>query len=414
MPRSLYRILGLTLGLFATLLFESAMAAGQNPDLIQRGRYLARMGDCIACHTRRGGEPYAGGRGIGTPFGVIYTPNITPDKETGIGDWSEEEFYEAMHNGISPGWKHLYPAFPFPSFTHVTRKDVRAIHAYLSSLDPVHYKAPVNELPWPFSWRLSMIGWRILFFDEGEYQPNPQRSDQWNRGAYLVEGLAHCTACHTPRDMLGGKIGDRKLAGGAFQNWYAPNLTSNKKHGLGDWTVDEIAQFLKTGGVHGKTAAMGPMKEVVHDSLQHAKLEDLEAIAVYLKSQPTRPIAPDPQIGDSSEMKIEADQLDYIGQQVYATHCDTCHMPSGKGIPGAYPPLAGNPVVNTNNPVNALRMVLDGGFRAATESDPMPYSMPPFGDKLSDREIAGVLTYIRGNWGNDASAVSEDDVQTLH
>ncbi|MEP7244344.1 MAG: cytochrome c, partial [Gammaproteobacteria bacterium] len=250
-------------------------------ETIARGEYLARVGDCVACHTKHGGRPFAGGFAMPTPFGTLYSPNITPDRQYGIGDWSANDFYQMLHTGRSRNGALLYPAMPFPAYTKVTRADSDAIFAYLSSLTPIREPNRVNELRFPYNNRSLLMGWRALYFREGEYAPDPRHTKEWNRGAYLVAGLGHCATCHTAINALGGSSDDRAFAGGLIpmQNWYAPSLTLNKEAGLGEWSIEDISRLLKDGiSSHG--AVYGPMAEVVHNSLQYLTDADVRAMAV--------------------------------------------------------------------------------------------------------------------------------------
>ena len=264
-----------------------AHAANATTQVINQGEYLARAGDCVACHTVPNGKPFAGGRAMATPFGNLYVPNITPDDETGIGKWNADEFYRMMHTGISRDGTMLYPAMPFAQYTKVTRADSDAIFAYLMSVPPVRQENRKHELRFPFNKRELLIGWRTLYFKEGEYVPDPKQSAQWNRGAYLVEGLGHCSMCHTAINVLGGSKESQEFEGGMIpnQNWYAPSLTSNREAGLGDWDIKDIADLLQVG-VSQRATVYGPMAEVVYNSLQYLTDDDATAMAVYLKSLP--------------------------------------------------------------------------------------------------------------------------------
>ena len=377
----------------------------QFASVIARGEYLARAGDCVACHTARGGEPYAGGLATPTPFGTLYSPNITPDRQYGIGDWSEQDFWRAMHDGIAPGNRLLYPVFPFTHFTKISRPDVDAIFAYLRSLPPAATPNHPNEMPFPYNQRSTLVFWRALFFRPGRFQPDPKQSAEWNRGAYLVEGLGHCGMCHSAYNALGAVDPNAQLAGGLIpvQNWYAPALNSSNELGLGAWTNDELAQYLKTG-VSIRGATYGPMSDVVFHSLQYLSDPDLQAIAVYLRSQPER-------ASPSNKQRLEvspqlAAELVQQGKQIYVNHCAACHQLDGRGSGLQYPPLAGNPSIAMQPGTNAIRMVLLGGFQPGTKGNPRPYSMPPFGQLLDDHDVAAVVSYIRQAWGNNAPAVS--------
>ena len=387
-----------------------AAPAGDH-DLVAKGEYLAHAGDCIACHTNPGGVLFAGGFPMATPFGTIYSSNITPDPTTGIGSWTADQFYGAMHTGRFPDGGLIYPAMPFASYTKVTREDCDAIFAYLRSVPSVHQPSRPNDLRFPFNNRQLILGWRTLFFQEGEYQPDPTKSVEWNRGAYLVEGLGHCSMCHTPINALGGSSESQAFEGGLIpmQNWYAPSLTSNKEAGLGEWSIQEIVDLLRTGVSH-RGAVYGPMAEVTYDSLQYLNDADVRAMAVYLKSLGQgNPLAPEL----SGIPAPESSLLMSFGQTVYTTHCASCHAVDGRGMPPDYPPLASNPSILMESSVNPIRMVLNGGFPPGTAGNPMPYGMPPFAQTLSDDEVAGVVTYIRAAWGNRGSAVSARQANEL-
>jgi len=375
---------------------------------IQRGLYLAQAGDCLACHTARGGIDYAGGLPIPTPFGTLYTPNITPDEETGIGKYSAEDFWRAMHEGRARNGDLLYPAFPYTNYTKVTREDVDAMYAYFMSLEPVKRQNRPHELRFPYNNRELLVGWRALYFRPGVYEPDPKQSEEWNRGAYLVEGLGHCNACHSTRNILGATRED-DIAGGLIpvQNWYAPALTSSRQMGLGDWDIEDVVDLLKTG-VSPRGAVFGPMAAVVHDSLQFMTEADLHAMAVYMKSQRQEgePEGP-PQIRPTDE---QVDHLMKLGEEIYEKYCEECHQPEGRGVPRIYPPLVNNEAITMRYPVNAVRMVLVGGFPPSTEGNPRPYGMPPFAQDLTDEQVAAVVTYIRQSWGNNAPPVTPSEV----
>lgn len=369
----------------------------------QKGRYLVTVGDCAACHTAEGGKPFAGGRPIETPFGIIYSANITPDPETGIGAWTGDQFYRAMHEGIAADGTHLYPAFPYPWFTRATREDVDAIRAYLRTLPAVKYRRPENDLPWPLDEPAAMIGWNKLFFTPGQFQPDKTRSAEWNRGAYLVEGLGHCGACHTPKNVLGAARESQRYQGSEIQNWFAPNLTGETRAGLGSWSADDIVKFLKTGH-NDRTAAYGPMAEVVSISTSNMTDGDLEAIAAYLKSLPP---------AGSASAAAPDEKAMKAGAAIYADACSACHQTSGQGVPGLFPTLKGNAVVQSREPLTLVRLVLNGAQAAATAHNPNSVSMPSFGWKLSDRQIADLATYVRNSWGNAAPPVSTSRVAGL-
>jgi mono/diheme cytochrome c family protein len=399
--------------LLAGWCFGSVLSSARADDttLIAKGEYLARAGDCIACHTNPGDALFAGGRPMPTPFGTIYSSNITLDRETGIGSWTADQFYGTMHTGRFPDGGLLYPVMPYGSYTKVTREDSDAIFAYLRSVPSVHQPDRPPELRFPYNNRSLILGWRTLFFQEGEYTPDPTKSAEWNRGAYLVQGLGHCGMCHTPINALGGNSESKAFEGGLIpmQNWYAPSLTSNKEAGLGDWSIEEIASLLRNGASH-RGAVYGPMAEVTFDSLQYLNDADARAMAIYLKSlgQGSPPAAE-----VSSVTGPESSLLLHFGQTVYDTHCASCHGADGRGMPPEYPPLAGNPSIQMESAVNPIRMVLNGGFPPGTAGNPMPYGMPPFAQSLSDDEVAAVVTYIRASWGNRGTSVSARQANEL-
>jgi len=399
---------------WALLLLLAVLAKpvqAQDNDTIARGEYLARAGDCVACHTAPEGPLFAGSRAMPTPFGTIYSTNITPDRETGIGKWSADDFYRTMHNGRFPDGGLIYPAMPFASYTKVTRADCDAIFAYLKSIPPVSQRNRPNDLRFPYNNRQLLLGWRTLFFTEGEYKNDATKSAEWNRGAYLVEGLGHCGMCHSPINALGGTSESEAFRGGLIpmQNWYAPALTSNREAGLGDWSMKDIADLLKTG-ISMRGAVYGPMAEVVHNSLQYLTDEDIRAMGVYLKGiaehSPTPPpVSPLP--------SAESSLLVSLGKTVYDARCANCHGARGEGKPPHWPPLAGNQSIEMESAVNPIRMVLNGGYPPSTAGNPKPYGMPPFAGLLSDNEVAAVVTYIRTSWGNRGTAVSARDANQL-
>jgi mono/diheme cytochrome c family protein len=381
-------------------------------ETIKRGEYLAYASDCVACHTKHDGPRFAGGLPLVTPFGTLYSPNITPDTETGIGNWSADDFYRMLHSGRSRDGKLLYPAMPFPAYTKITRQDSDAIFAYLSSLKPLRVPNRDNELRFPYNNRALLIGWRALYFREGEFKPNTARDAQWNRGAYLVEGPGHCATCHTAINALGGSSEDRAFAGGLIpmQNWYAPSLTLNKEAGLGDWRIDDIIALLRAGASL-RGAVYGPMAAVVHNSLQYLTEADVRAMAVYLKTLPAR----DASNGTSTSRGANQVSASVLarGSSIYKEQCSSCHGAEGHGAPPPYPPLAQNQSIGMESAVNAIRMVLNGGYPPQTAGNPRPYGMPPFAQIMSDDDIAAVVTYIRVSWGNTGQPVTPAEVNAL-
>ena len=405
--RALYLVLGVLalLAAWAALAWprEEFIAASPGghaptPANIARGAYLARAGDCMACHTARGGVPYAGGRILDTPFGRFHAPNITPEPTTGIGAWSADDFWRALHNGKSRDGRLLYPAFPYTNYTRVTRADSDALFAYLRSLPPVRQANLPHSLRFPYNQQLMLAGWRLLYFKPGVQAPDGARDATWNRGAYLVEGLGHCSACHSTRNRFGATEGT--LGGGLIGSlgWYAPALTSNAEAGLGSWSEAHIVQLLGTGVAPGASVT-GPMAEVVAQSLQHMTNADLTAMARYLKSLPGTP-APAKEPGPPPP-----EQVMQAGGKLYGQHCVACHGERGEGK-GPYPALAGNRALTLGEPVNAIRVVLNGGFPPGTKGNPRPYGMPPFSHVLDDSQVANLVTYLRASWGNAAAPVS--------
>jgi mono/diheme cytochrome c family protein len=372
-----------------------------NAEQVRRGQYLVAAGDCMSCHLREGGEPLAGGLGLHTPFGTIYSPNITSDKDSGIGSWSSEQFYGAMHNGTDDEGKNLYPAFPYPWFTIVTRDDSDAILAFLKTTPAVSYTPPKNELTFPLEFRFLVKGWNLLYFKARDFEANSSQSAEWNRGAYLVNGLGHCGACHTPKNSLGADKTKSEFFGGTLDNWVAPDLTANDRTGLGSWSVDDITEYLGTGrNLHA--GAGGPMADVVTYSTSMMSDQDRHAIAVYIKSQAASPrvarMSP-----DSAAMKR--------GAEIYSDACASCHLENGIGQPRYFPPLGPNASLQQSDPIGLEHLILAGSRLGTSASRPSPLTMPSFAWKLSDQEVADVATFIRNSWGNQAAAVSIEDVR---
>lgn len=384
---------------------DTPEAFNPTPQQIERGAYLARAGNCVTCHTTRGGAPFSGGRGIDTPFGTVYSTNLTPDVATGIGSWSAAHFWRALHNGRSKDGRLLYPAFPYPNYTQVTREDADAVYAWLRTLPPVQQPNRAHELRFPYNLQVSLAVWRALFFSPGEFKPEADKPATWNRGAYLVRGLGHCVACHSSRNVFGATSGDLELGGGLIpmQGWYAPSLANSVEAGVADWPVEHVAQLLQTG-VSPRGSVMGPMAEVVFRSTQHLSDADLQAMAVFLKSLPQAELR---RRGEAEPLEADVRQL---GERVYTERCAGCHGKQGEGAPGAYVALAGNRAVTLPAATNVLRVVFNGGFPPATAGNPRPYGMPPFGHELNDAEFAAVISYIRNAWGNQAPPVSALEV----
>lgn len=391
-------------GLLGAAPGSAAAPAASAPDAAQavaEGKYLAIAGDCAACHTAPGGPPFAGGLAIDTPFGKILAPNITPDKRTGIGGMSNTAFIKALRQGIGHRG-HLYPAMPYVYFNKVPDDQILAIRAYLNTLAPVDHKVVVNQLPFPYNIRPLMIGWNLLFFpDNGDFKPDPTRSAQWNRGAYLVRGLEHCAACHTPKNALGGDKTGRELQGYVVDGWNAPDITASAS-GIGGWRVRDIIAYLKTG--HNQFAyASGPMADVVENSTSYLTDADLAAMAAYLKS------VPGPGGGTMAELAAN-DPAMLKGAKIYKDECAACHTDAGTGMPGLFPSLTDNPAIVARDPATVIRLVLQGAQGGTTGASPTAPAMPAFGWLLTDSQAAAVLSYIRNSWGNAAPAVGADRV----
>ena len=370
-------------------------------DQIEKGRYLTTVADCYACHTvPNAGKPFAGARPIETPFGAITSSNITPDNDSGIGAWTDEQFDNAVRKGVRPDGSRLYPAMPFPAYTKMTRDDVLAIRAYLKTVEPVHQPVKSDTLPFPFNIRLAMRAWDALYFTAGEFQPDSSQSVAGNRGAYLVQGPGHCTACHTPKTLLGGDKPSDNLRGFNLQGWSVPDITGDTRQGLGQWSAADIALYLKTG--HNRlSAATGPMAEEVADSTSHYSDSDLGAIATYLKSLPERQ--------DSTPAKADSSIMT-AGEAIYRDQCSACHGLDGRGVAMLFPSLAQSSLAHASDPTSAIRLVLRGGRSVATQAEPTAPGMPSFGWQLNDDQVAAVLTYIRNAWQTEAAAVSADVV----
>ena len=372
-----------------------------------RGAYLARAGNCMGCHTARGGAPYAGGRGVATPFGTVFASNLTPDDETGLGRWSADDFWHALHDGRSRDGRALYPAFPYPQFTRVTREDSDALFAFLRSLPAVRQPNRAHALRFPFDRQIVLEAWRWMFFRPATFVADGSRSPEWNRGAYLVSGLGHCAACHGARNALGAARDPSRYDGEQMpeQGWYAPSLHDAAQAGVADWPIDDIVRLLRVG-VTGRASVAGPMAEVVRHGTQYLDAPDLRAIAVFLKDLPivAPPAAPSPGASDRDAARLAG------GARGYERHCANCHGERGEGVPGAYPALAGNRAVTMDPPINLVRIAAHGGFPPQTAGNPRPFGMPPFTQALDDADLAAILSYVRNAWGNRGSLLSSPDV----
>jgi mono/diheme cytochrome c family protein len=374
--------------------------AGSDSDAVGRGRYLAILGGCADCHTAKAGA-YAGGLPLSSPQGTLVTANITPDPETGIGGWTADDFYRALHDGKSRKVGHLYPAFPYPHFTKITREDSDALYAFLKTQAPIRNDPNRNQLRFPYKIRGIMAFWNLLFLHKGPYQPDPAHDAEWNRGAYIVEALAHCGACHSPKNSLQAEVADRAFQGGEVEDWFAPNLTPDPRTGLGRWSKQDIVDYLKTGR-NRMTGAGGPMVGVVVGSTSKINDADLKAIATYLQSRPAA--APPEPVIDASAVER--------GGKVFASRCARCHGGGGGGMWFA-PPLKGDALVQAAEPLTIVRYILSGTKTPATATYPTAVQMPAFGERLDDRQVADVASYIRGAWGNRASSVTADEVAKL-
>jgi mono/diheme cytochrome c family protein len=393
--------------ILATVLLCTAFTAARaeteaSEEDIAHGKALVIAGDCASCHTADPAKPFAGGKRINTPFGGIYSPNLTPDRDTGLGAWSEGDFHRALRSGVAPDGSRYYPAFPYPYFTKLTRQDIEAIRLYLATLAPVHSIEPPPELHWPLNYRVVMRVWNALFFRPGIFEPNQQKSTEWNRGGYLVTGVAHCGACHTPKNLFGADRRGRSFGGGEVDGWYAPRLDNAARSGLKSWSEDDLVEYLSSGR-NGKSHADGPMAEVVVNSTSQMSDADVRAIAVYLKDLPAG--TSEPVVTRPSDADMAA------GKAVYDHNCVSCHEADGSSAPRIYPPLPGNALLQSGDPLSTLRIILDGAQTVTTRRAPNPGSMPAYAKQLSDSEVADVANYIRNSWGNAAPLVTPTQVK---
>jgi mono/diheme cytochrome c family protein len=390
---------------------EAPSASNPEPDTLERGRALVVLGNCRACHTGRGGAAFAGGRAIPTQFGTFYSPNITMDPETGIGRWSAEDFWRSVHNGIAPDGSMLYPVFPYTSYTQMSRADVDAMFAYLKTIPPVNQARREHELAFPYGMRFLLAAWRRMYFTPGVFSGDPSRSTEWNRGAYLVRGVAHCEACHLERNALGATRLDGTATGGSNLGWYAPALSEASEAGVQQWDDAAIVSLLKSGRTSAgdrHASTMGPMAEVVYESLQHVAPGELQAMATYLRSIPAAATTQVQKrlVFPSSEVA----RLLETGGKLYTDHCAQCHGDNGEGRVPAAPALAGNRAVTMSSAANPIRIVLYGGYPPGTIDNPRPFGMPPYSHQLNDRELSAVLSYVRLSWGNNADLVTSNEV----
>ena len=419
MPRRFRRI-AMALGLWASASAVAGPAFAFDADLVNRGNYIATASDCVACHTAPGGAPMAGGLSIATPIGAITATNITPSKENGIGSYTLEQFDAALRKGVRADGKHLYPAMPYTSDALLSDDDVAALYAYfMNGVEPVESRPPETKLPFPFNVRLSMAAWNLLFLGKGPYQPDPAHDDEWNRGAYLVRGPAHCGTCHTPRNLFMAEKSSSEMAGADIFPWHAPNITSDANSGVGGWSVDELVAYMHDGLAAGKSQAAGPMAEAIDNSLRFLTPEDLKAIAVYVKSIPavhdaadTKPVfawgGPSDELATIRGVAWPKDRDALTGPQLYDAYCATCHQAQGQGsFEGGLPPLLHNTALGRENTNNLVMVVLEGLHR---QPDVL---MPGFAKELSDTQVATLSNYLIQHFGNPAAKVTVDQVATL-
>jgi mono/diheme cytochrome c family protein len=377
-----------------------AAQAEPSAETIARGKAMMDAADCGSCHTNDPSKPFAGGKRIGTPFGGIYSANLTPDRDTGLGAWSDEDFVRAFRYGIAPDGSRYYPAFPYPHFTKLIRPDILAIRAYLDTLAPVRNRPPPPQLRWPLNYRVLMRVWNFAFFRPGIFEPDQNKSVEWNRGGYLVEGAAHCGGCHTPKNFFGAEKRGQRFGGGAVDGWFAPRLDGADRVGLKSWSVEDIAEYLQSGR-NGHSHASGPMADVVLNSTSRMSDAAVRAIAVYLKDLPSG--ASEPVVAPPPAQMAE-------GEKLYKAACVACHEADGSGAPRIYPPLPGNANLQSADPSSTLRIILDGAETITTPRAPNKGSMPAYARQWSDQQIADVTNYIRNSWGNAAAPVTAAQV----
>ncbi|GAB1257534.1 cytochrome c [Aurantivibrio plasticivorans] len=401
--------------------FALSAADAMAQDSMSDGEYIARLGNCVACHTVEGGEPFAGGFKMAVPMlGNIYTTNITPDKETGIGNYTFEDFDNAMRLGVAKDGHNLYPAMPYPSYAKITEPDMRALYDYfMNEVEPVNQPNIPNEIPDHLSMRWPLSVWNLLMLDDDRYSPDPNQSDEWNRGAYLTQGLGHCGACHTPRGIMMQEKGldesdSAFLAGAPLDHWSASSLNGDINSGLGRWSEEDIVAFMRDGKNRFGTA-FGTMVEVINNSTQYMTDADLKAMAVYLKSLPAVNEKNDQpwEYSDATAKAIQAFDFSATGSQVYFEYCGSCHAYDGAGHSLDMPSLAGNPVIMDPDPSSLINLTLNGSLRLVRDGAPETFDMPYFRGLLDDQQIADVVTFMRQSWGHKASGVSAEDVAVI-
>ena len=390
-------------------------AALAQADAVARGRYLTEAADCLACHTTEGGAPFAGGRAFKTPFGTLYSPNITADRESGIGAWSEADFIRSVHEGIRADGARLYPAFPYAAYTYLSDEDVRAIRAYLLSLPAVKTTVPANDLTFPFNQRWLMAIWARFYNPNQRFHPNPDKSPEWNRGAYLAEALAHCGDCHTPRNLFEGLDNRRKFAGALTAGWQAYNITSDSTTGVGAWSDDQLVQYLSNGHAAERGTASGPMAEAVDLSFSRLEPSDIRAIVTYLRSVPAKSSAdlPSPRttLASADPGAGVPTGLDPRGKEIFEGACVSCHSWSGQSLVISRATFIGARAVNDPTAINVAEIVLLGSTPRPAEASAA--AMPSFGAAYSDAEIAAVANYVTARFGAKSSAITPQQVAKL-
>jgi mono/diheme cytochrome c family protein len=409
---------GFCCGLLLLIAVSTSRADENTNPPSNRGEYLARAGDCVSCHSVPGGKAFSGGLKMGSPLGNIYSTNITPDPDTGIGDYRLTDFDRALRQGIAKDGHRLYPAMPYPSYAKLTDTDVAALYDFfLEQVPPVHQENLQNEIPLLLSFRWPLAIWNFAFTARGSYAAKSDHGADWNRGAYLVQGLGHCGACHTPRGFAWQEKAldegrPNYLSGALLDAWYAPDLRGDIRTGLGTWSKDDLAGFLKTGHNRAETA-FGSMIDVVNNSTPYLSDSDINAIAVYLKSLPPTAAQQPAAYDDATTAALRSGHVSQPGAIIYAGTCANCHGFDAKGFGPYTPALAGNPIVLDNDPSSLINLVLNGSNPLIVKGIPDPYRMPQFRQQYSDQEIADVVTFIRNGWGNRAPAVTAAEVAKL-
>jgi mono/diheme cytochrome c family protein len=385
------------------LLAPAAAHADSRSDLLARGEYITRAADCVACHTAEGGKPFAGGRAFNLPFGVLYSPNITPDQATGIAGYSDDEWVSVLHKGVARGGKHLYPAMPYTSYTQMSREDALAVKAYLMSLAPVHGSVPENRIGFPFNQRWGLMFWNLFNNPDRRFQPDGSKTADYNRGAYLTEALGHCGECHTPRNFMMGLKDSKKLAGAEQVGWLAYNLTSDPVHGLGGWSDAQLQQYLSTGQAEGRGPASGPMAEAVENSLRYLTPDDIRAMATYLRGVPAQPDGP-PAVRPGPPIAA----ADSLGPRLFMQACAGCHLPDGSGRQSPWAALRGSHTAADPAGTNLVQ-VLTQGSQIGTDQGLM--FMHPFTGGYTDKELAALANYVSSQFGLRPGSITPEQIR---